>query len=383
MSLFLFIVLSVYGAVHVYAFLKIKAAFPFGPVSGLLLGIFMVTMVFAPALVRILERLGHDCPARIISYIGYGWMGALFIFFCLSFVSDLWRLAAYTAGFILHRDPAPFVPAARTAFLAQVILTLAIAVYGYAEALNIRPEFITIQTPKIPESTGRLRVVQISDVHLGIMVRQERLHRILTVIREARPDILVSTGDLVDGQIDGMQDLADALSQVHPPLGKYAVTGNHEFYAGLDHALEITARSGFTILRNEAVRGPITIAGVDDPRKTPRPGNGISRAGCFRPFRKTVSPCSSNTSLTSAQTRRGCSTSSCRAYPQGTNLPLAIWCGLLPTHRRWHGPARWVGPVCGRAQDLGPAPYISLPPSHGDRPRSCGEKWKAYPVDQF
>ncbi len=265
MSLFLFIVLSVYGAVHVYAFLKIKAAFPFGPVSGLLLGIFMVTMVFAPALVRILERLGHDCPARIISYIGYGWMGALFIFFCLSFVSDLWRLAAYTAGFILHRDPAPFVPAARTAFLAQVILTLAIAVYGYAEALNIRPEFITIQTPKIPESTGRLRVVQISDVHLGIMVRQERLHRILTVIREARPDILVSTGDLVDGQIDGMQDLADALSQVHPPLGKYAVTGNHEFYAGLDHALEITARSGFTILRNEAVRGPITIAGVDDP----------------------------------------------------------------------------------------------------------------------
>jgi len=265
MPLFLLIIFGIYSAVHVYVFFKIRAAFPFGMAAGLLLGFFMAAMVFAPMAVRVLERFGHDLPARGLSCIGYGWMGVLFIFFCLSLASDLWRLGVQAAGIVSGRDLGTWVPSPRAAFLVQVLMTLGIVVYGYASALSIRPEFITIRSPKIPESVGSLRVVQVSDVHLGLMVGAERLNRILAVVREARPDILVSTGDLVDGQMDGMQDLSDALSRIRPPHGKFAVTGNHEFYAGLDHALDFTARAGFTILRNQASRGAVTIAGVDDP----------------------------------------------------------------------------------------------------------------------
>ena len=52
--------------------------------------------------------------------------------------------------------------------------------------------------------------------------------------------------------------------------GKYAVTGNHEFYAGLDQALEFTRKAGFTLLRNQSVTLPegITISGVDDSRRS-------------------------------------------------------------------------------------------------------------------
>ncbi len=267
MSLFLLVVIGIYSAAHLYVFFRIKAAFPFGAIPGAFLGLFMAAMIAAPILVRILERYGHDAPARVLSYAGYTWMGVFFLFFSLSVLIDLYRLLLSGAGMIFSLNPGYFMPSARTAFLVPLFLALAFSLYGYFEALRIRPHEVVIRTPKIPEGFSRLRIVQISDVHLGLIVRQERVDRILQVIRDAEPDILISTGDLVDGQIDSLANLADAFKEVRPRYGKFAVTGNHEFYAGLPQSLEITRRAGFTLLRGEVISIPeiITIAGIDDP----------------------------------------------------------------------------------------------------------------------
>jgi predicted MPP superfamily phosphohydrolase len=148
-----------------------------------------------------------------------------------------------------------------------LILSLAIAIYGYFEALNIRTERVVIKTHKIPEEIGRLRIVHISDVHVGLIVGEKRLMRILAEVKNASPDILVSTGDLVDGQIDNITKLADLFKEIQPAFGKFAVTGNHEFYAGMDQALNFTKKAGFRVLRGEGIAtgGIINIAGVDDP----------------------------------------------------------------------------------------------------------------------
>jgi len=267
MSLFLLTIFSIYSAVHVYAFFKVKAAFPFGAGIGILLGIFLAVMTFAPIFVRILERHGYEFSARLMAYIGYSWMGIIFLFFTLSLLTDLYHLFVNGAGLIFRKDMGLLTPSARIAFLVPLFLALGLALYGYFAALNIRLEMVTLRSSKIPEAIGRLRIAQVSDVHLGIIVREARLRKILRVIRDANPDILVSTGDLVDGQIDSLAGLAEALQEIHPRYGKYGITGNHEFYAGLPQALEITRRAGFTVLRNEAVtvEGIINIAGVDDP----------------------------------------------------------------------------------------------------------------------
>jgi uncharacterized protein len=267
MSLFLLVLFGCYSAVHLYAFLKVKTAYPFGLLTGIVLGIFMGAMTIAPILVRILERHGQDLPAKVLSYIGYCWMGALFLFFFLSISLDLYRLAVYGSGLILQRNPAPFLPSSRAAFLFPLAVALSLSAYGFFSALNIRPEYVTIRTPRIPESMGRLRIAQISDVHLGLIVQDMRLKKILTVITQANPDILVSTGDLVDGQIDHLSRMADIFRGTDPRYGKYAVPGNHEYYAGFPQAMEITRRAGFTVLRNEAVTvaGILNLAGVDDP----------------------------------------------------------------------------------------------------------------------
>jgi predicted MPP superfamily phosphohydrolase len=124
-----------------------------------------------------------------------------------------------------------------------------------------------ITSSKIPREVGKLTIVQISDVHLGLIVRHDRLARILDIVKAAAPDILVSTGDLVDGQINRMTGLAEQMQDVRPRFGKYAVTGNHEIYAGLTQSLGFIERAGFKVLRGEDIvaGGVINIAGVDDP----------------------------------------------------------------------------------------------------------------------
>jgi predicted MPP superfamily phosphohydrolase len=88
---------------------------------------------------------------------------------------------------------------------------------------------------------------------------------ILAKVKEAKPDILVSTGDLVDAQINHLPGLQELLQDINAKYGKYAVTGNHEYYAGIEKSLEFTRRAGFIMLRGGSRDvGPIVIAGVDD-----------------------------------------------------------------------------------------------------------------------
>ncbi len=265
MTLFLAVFFLLYGGMHLYAFLKAKAALSFGPGIGVLLASFMVLMIAAPFLIRFFERSGMEPPARLVAYIGYTWLGVLFLFSSYSFAFDGYRILISAGGLITHKDLSFLVLSVRTVFFLNLVLSLLTSAYGYFEARNIRTEHVEIRTNKIPQAVGRLRIVQISDVHLGLIVREERLKRILDIVKKADPDIFVATGDLVDGQVSELNGLADLLREISPRYGKFAITGNHEFYAGFEQARSFIRDSGFTLLRGEGVSGIINVAGVDDP----------------------------------------------------------------------------------------------------------------------
>jgi predicted MPP superfamily phosphohydrolase len=266
MPLFFIVFFAVYGGVHVYTFLKARAAIQFGTVPGIVIALFMVAMTLAPFFIRMSEKYGLETVARMLSYLGYSWLGILFLFFSASLTLDFYRLCIKAAEFILRLDFVQLRPAAGVQFFGPLFISLLIAAYGYFEALNIRTEKIIVYSDKITQATGRVRIVQISDLHLGLIIREERLRRVLQAVKDAEPDILVSTGDLVDGQINGMSGLSEMLKDIKPRFGKFAITGNHEYYAGLEQALAFTRKSGFKILRNESVDigGFLNIAGVDD-----------------------------------------------------------------------------------------------------------------------
>jgi predicted MPP superfamily phosphohydrolase len=263
---FFIIFYSIYGLLHLYAFLKTKKALSFGGKESVPLVVFMVIMMFSPSIIYYLERSGIESLARLMSYAGYIWMGFLILFISACFFIDIYRLLIYAAGLIFRVSLPLITPAAGLSFYICVLFAFAASIYGFFEARDIRTEHLSIKTSKVPEEIGRIKIVQISDVHIGLIVREERLKRIINEVKKAEPDVLVSTGDLVDGQINRLEGLAEMLHEVKPKYGKFAITGNHEFYAGLKQALDFTKRSGFTILRGESsdAAGIINIAGVDD-----------------------------------------------------------------------------------------------------------------------
>ena len=266
MILFLIIFFTIYGGVHVYAFFKARSVLDFGPWMAGALAMGMLFMTAAPVTVRVLEQYGYESAARAIAYIGYFWMGALFLFFCSSLLFDLISLIGRFFGFATRGDLSAFTIPAQLSFLVSLVLALLITAYGYLDAKNIRTEYLTIETEKLPRNVKKLTIAQISDVHLGLIVRCDRMEKILAKVKEANPDVLVSTGDLVDAQINHLPGLVKLLRQIKPRYGKYAVTGNHEYYAGLDRALAFTKQAGFRILRDEGLTNWVfNIAGVDDP----------------------------------------------------------------------------------------------------------------------
>jgi predicted MPP superfamily phosphohydrolase len=267
MIFFILTYLSLYGGAHLYLLLKVRHSLLPGWGGLPWLSAFVALMVLAPILTRVCERAGLELVARIMAHAGYVWMGLFFAAFSAAFMLDLYRLLLYLAGRALPWDLSFLTLSGRTSLLLALCWGGFVALYGYFEARTIRIERLTMESAKLPVGSREITIAQVSDVHLGMMLSPDRLERIVAGIRGLAPDILVSTGDLVDGDMDGLESMVAPFRELTPPLGKYAVTGNHEVYAGLGQALDFMKAAGFSTLRDEhqPVTEWLTIAGVDDP----------------------------------------------------------------------------------------------------------------------
>ncbi len=262
---FLLTFLITYGTMHALFFHRIRVLVPDQRWIHGLVTCFLVVMVVAPVSSFLLERGGYGVTARVVALIGFSWMGFLFLASVLVIGMDIidiifWvgrRLTSWYFPVLTGKGPA----------LAMVVAALIFCGYGVFEARNIRVDRITVKTDKLPKEVHRLRIAQISDLHLGLLIGQARLNTIIDLIDGERPDIVVSTGDLLDSSASHIDGISEVLHRVQPPYGKYAVTGNHEYYPGLQHSLAFLQRAGFTVLRNhlETINPLINIAGVDDP----------------------------------------------------------------------------------------------------------------------
>jgi predicted MPP superfamily phosphohydrolase len=265
MTFFFFFIIFVYGGIHAYAFLKARQALGFGWGAGLALALFMAFMVMAVFLIRSLERHDFELTARTLSWVAYLWMALIFLFCCSSLLIDLVNFALRVPAWL--GSQAAFLPAvpARLSFALSLALSSLICVYGYFDAQNIRTERLVFETDRLPQGVDKVTIAQISDVHLGLIIRCDRLVAMLEAVKAAKPDIFVVTGDLVDAQINHLPGLAELLQEVPARYGKFAITGNHEYYAGIDKAVEFIEHSGLTMLRGGSRDlGVIQIAGVDD-----------------------------------------------------------------------------------------------------------------------
>ncbi len=264
---FLITFLSVYGAVHLYLFFKARSALSPGVGLSLVMALFLVAMVVAPIAVRLLDRHGLPLASRYLAYISYTWMGLIFFFFWMSICLDVFNVSMRILALLPGSVTSRFVLTGKNSF---VLLTLGVVILGVWSALSawqIRLERVALQTTKLPAGKGTLTIAQISDVHLGLMVGERRMSRIIRLLERAKPDVLVCSGDLVDAQMERFNNLATMLAKIEAPLGKFAVMGNHEFYAGVGQSERFLKAAGFMLLRNQEYSqdGLFRLVGMDDP----------------------------------------------------------------------------------------------------------------------
>jgi len=267
LKLFLLAFLTIYGGFHLLFFLRIRAAIAMGQGGGAVLVILMAAGFSAPLIIRAAEGVISDSLARVIAVAGYSWMAFLLLFVVVCLFVELYNLGMIIAVNRCNCHISSFVPTAGMRFMIPAALAFILTIYGSFAAGSLRTEFLVIHSGKIPQKIGKIRLLQISDVHLGGAMGERYVSRIIRAVRDANPDIVVSTGDFVDGRGEYANEAARKFNEITPRWGKFSIPGNHELYLGIDKAAKFMDNAGFVFLRNRSatIAGVVDLAGVDDP----------------------------------------------------------------------------------------------------------------------
>ena len=146
----------------------------------------------------------------------------------------------------------------------------AMAGYGFfVERTNFRVQEVDIPIANLPSGLNGLRILQLSDIHLGSFLEESELARVVDASNELRPDLAVITGDLISVAGDPLEACIKQLGRVRTIAGIYGCLGNHERYARAERETVKLARAAdIRFLRREATTlkfggDEMRIAGVD------------------------------------------------------------------------------------------------------------------------
>lgn len=168
-------------------------------------------------------------------------------------------------------DPARRLLLARGAAIFAGLTAAGVTGYGIRIALG-PPQLDRVRIPmaKLPRSMDGLRIATVSDIHLGPLRGRAHTERIVAAINRLDADLVAVVGDLVDGSVAELGDAAAPLRDLHSRYGSFFVTGNHEYYSGVEEWVVELDRIGLRVLQNQRLEiqargGVLDLAGVNDP----------------------------------------------------------------------------------------------------------------------
>ena len=288
--------------------------------SGLAAALVLANALAVPRLRRARREGGLE--GRIArAYMGFG-IATLLV---ASAVLLSWLVLLLGAGLLgaLGASPSAGFTVFRLGSVALVGLVALSVVGGFTWGqARIERSRIRVRVPELAPQLEGLRVVQITDLHIGNHLDGQRLSRMVECTNALDPDVLVLTGDLFDFDPQPVEEGVRRLAALRARYGVYAVLGNHDHYVGADLVADAIARlaPNIRLLRNEIaklpVAAPLYLAGADDP------GRDWSARGLALPGLKALAEARSDDGPTLLLVHRP------EAFPQAAELgfPLVI-CG--------------------------------------------------------
>jgi uncharacterized protein len=222
---------------------------------------------------RLLWHWGWLRLAVVLEWSGAAWMGTLFMLVMALLVAEVLTLGGFAGQ--------AWTIGVRTALVSVALLGAALALVGGMRA----PRVINVEAdiPNLRPALDGTTVVQLTDLHLGSLLGPRFLSHVIGQVEALHPDVVVVTGDLFDSEADSVERLLPELARLSAPHGVFAVTGNHEYYAGVERCVRLMEQAGFRVLENSwaEVEPGLVIAGVPDDRgarQTGHPGADLERA---------------------------------------------------------------------------------------------------------
>ena len=272
--IFVPVALSLVGGMHYYVWARLVRDTHLPPLAALLLTLLIVALGLSIPLAMIASRVFH-ASFRPGLWVIFVWMGVGFLFVAFLGVADAGRLL----GTLVQRmrSPLPVDPAKRL-FLAR---SLAVGVGGVVaglSALGVRNALGAVQVKEVevrlrglPAALAGFKLVQISDVHVGALLRKDWVGHVVDRIRSLAPDLVAITGDLVDGTVDELREHVAPLARIEAKHGVFFSTGNHDHYSGAEAWCAHLPTLGVQPLRNRrvSIAPGLELAGIDDPSGAP------------------------------------------------------------------------------------------------------------------
>jgi predicted MPP superfamily phosphohydrolase len=254
---------------HMYIGLRLIPELPVGPALRGLAALWLVVscgLIPVGMLARTLER---QPLADRLAWIGLLTMGFFSSLLVLTLLRDV-ALASLLTIDALWPHTVP-LPRWRIDSAAAVpLLALLSTAIGFVNARR-RARVITVDVPidSLPAALDGFTIVQISDIHVGPTIKQRYVDAIVDAVNRLKPDLIAVTGDVVDGSVAQLSTHTRPLGRLNARYGAYLVTGNHEYYSGVDQWIAEFERLGLHVLMNEHVvldhdGARVLIAGVTD-----------------------------------------------------------------------------------------------------------------------
>lgn len=211
-------------------------------ISGLQITLALLSVSFV--LASLLAWRSSHVLVRILYTISAVWLGTLT--FCFLAACLCWTIYGGALILGLHPDRRELV-------VVLFLLALMASLYGVVNAAWTRVRRVSITLPNLPESwRGRVAAL-VTDTHLGHVRGFRFMRRIVTTLTRLRPDIVFIAGDMYDGTVARVRDLAQPWARLAAPLGAFFVLGNHEEFTDSTKYLDAVQHSGVRVLNNEKV----------------------------------------------------------------------------------------------------------------------------------
>ncbi len=269
MLLFFLIVIAIYTGVNWFVFNRGSHALSgtgyqalFAWIYWLLAGSFVAGMV--------LERTNPGSFASAVSFVGSFWLAIFFYLLMSLLVIDLVRLFQYLTHLIPQEFlQYPLLPQRLFVLVAGAALFISLAGFINARIPAIRD--ISLDLSKGKDTTDSLKVVMVSDVHLGAIIGKKQAAGLVKRINAQQPDLVLIAGDLVDHNPDPviMEDMGSIFETIQSTYGVYAIAGNHEFIGHAEKSISYFEKHGVKYLRDTliTIADKIQLAGRDDKDK--------------------------------------------------------------------------------------------------------------------